>query len=70
MVTNITFYKHYGSLLIVTKYYKNLYNNKEGNKRLNKNMNNCVYFRKNLYYDANFAATDFVLNSHKYLPEV
>jgi hypothetical protein len=34
--------------------------NKEDNKRLNKNMNNCVYFRNNLYCDANFAATNFV----------
>jgi hypothetical protein len=51
------FLKHNGSILIATKYYTNLQNNKEGNKRLNKNMNNCVSFRKNLYCDANFAAT-------------
>jgi hypothetical protein len=43
------------------KYYTHLYNYKEGNERLNKIMDNCVYFRKNLYYDANFAATNFVL---------
>jgi hypothetical protein len=33
------FLKDYGSILIVTKYYTNFYNNKEGNERLNKNMN-------------------------------
>ncbi len=33
-------------------------------------MNNCVYFGKNLYYDANFAATNFALldKSHISLP--
>ena len=55
------FSKHYGTILIVTKYYTNLNNNKEGNERLNKNTNNCVYFFKNLYYDVNFAATNLVL---------
>ena len=57
----LCFLKHYISILIVTKYCTNSYINKEGNKRLNNNMNNCVYFGKTLYYDANFAATNFVL---------
>jgi hypothetical protein len=48
-------------ILIVMKFYTNLYNNKEGNKRLNKNMKNYVYFCEKLYYDGNFAATNFVL---------
>jgi hypothetical protein len=54
--------------LKVTKYYTNLYNNGVGNAGLYKNMSNCVYFLKNLYYDANFKATIF--NSHKILPEL
>ncbi len=49
------------------KYYENLYNNKKDNKRLNNNINNCEYFCKNLYYDANFAATNFVVFSCIYL---
>jgi hypothetical protein len=53
--------KHYKSILIVTKYFTNLCNNKEGNARLIKNMNNCVSFRKNWYYYANLKATNFVL---------
>jgi hypothetical protein len=47
--------------MIVTKYFTHLNNNKEGNERLNKNMKSCVYFRKNSYYDANFATANFVL---------
>ena len=60
MVTKLYFSKHYKSMLIVMKYYTNLYDNKEGNERLIKNMNHCIYFRKNSYYDANFGATNFV----------
>jgi hypothetical protein len=53
MVTNLLYFsKHY----IVTKYCTNLYNTKEGNERLNKNLNNWVYFGKNLNYDENLAA--------------
>ena len=55
------FLKHYRSILIVTKYYTNLFNYEEGNERLNKNMKNWVYFHKNWYYDANSAAMNFVL---------
>jgi hypothetical protein len=38
------------------------------NKRLNKNMNNCLNFRKNSYYDANFCLIG--QNSHKHSPEI
>ena len=38
-----------------------MYNNREGDERLNKNRSNCIYFCKNLYYDANFAAANFDL---------
>jgi hypothetical protein len=55
------FLKYYKTILIVAKYYTNLCNNKEGKERLNKNMNNCIYFRKNLNYDMNFPAMNFVL---------
>jgi hypothetical protein len=36
------FAKHYKSILQVTKYYANFYNNKKGTERLNNDMNNCV----------------------------
>jgi hypothetical protein len=55
------FLKHSGSLVIVTKFYPKMYNNKEGDKRLNKNGSNCICFRKNLLYDAIFAAANFFL---------
>jgi hypothetical protein len=56
------FSKLYEFLLNFKDIYFNLQsNNKEGKERLNKNMNSCIYFRKNLYCDANFAAENFVL---------
>jgi hypothetical protein len=60
MVTKLTlFFETLQKFIDSNKYYTDLCNNKGGNERLNKN--NCVYFRKNLYYDVNFALTNFVL---------
>jgi hypothetical protein len=60
IVGSVYFSKHYGSILVVMKYYTIFYNKKKGNKRFNKNTNSCIYFCKNSYYDANFLATNFV----------
>ena len=62
MVTKLTLFfeilqKYINRNKILHKFVKQ----KEGNKRLNKKMNNCLYFCKNLYYGANFTATNCVL---------
>ena len=49
------------SISTITKFYTNLYDNKEGYKRFNKNKNNCVCYCKNSYYDANLTAVNLVL---------
>jgi hypothetical protein len=63
MVTKLAlFFKILQNYINSNKILHKFVKQKEGNKRLNKNMNNCIYFRKNLNYDGNFTATNLMID--------